>query len=217
MGRIVIVTLSNKPELVQEAIRSVAEQTRSCVHIWAFDNYRSWSGCYPPAVFWNETIRDCAADDYLAWLSDDDYLYPRFAELLGGYLDEHPNCGACYGRAQQTLWDMNGNYRPYRSLPRKGLPIYDQSNNPLGELDQGQTMVRRSVLDKVEYPWTPEGINDHTRHCDGIFLSKLARVAPIMPATEEDAVLLRITPLSGHTRPDGYYDWRQTGQDGRQP
>jgi len=192
-----ILTLANKPALLQEAIASVKAQTRTDFsHTVVMDTDIDWGRRYPPAVFYNGRARECGPDDYVCWLSDDDVLLPNFLADLAGYLDDHPEIGACYGGAEQYI------YRPpdpptfYRCLPGGNVwPIYTRQREPAGHLDGGQWMVRRSVLDKITYPYAPE--HEMARCSDGVLANKIAAAVGIYPLPGV-VVHLRTTPLSAN-------------------
>ena len=213
MGITTIVTLSNKPALLPEAIASVMAQTRPCRHIWAFDGAQDWAGRYPPAVWANQEWGRCDLDDYVAWLSDDDVLLPNYAADLAGHLDAHPEHMAVYGLSQHVTYDpATGIEVPMRVLPLGDrAQVFDASNRPLCKLDGGQVMVRRSALEQLPRPWVPEKI-DGARVCDGAFLDKLALAFGIYPAAGF-VMRNRATPYSAHSVSRGNYwaaaDWRR--------
>jgi len=215
MGRVVIITLSNKPKWLPEAIRSVKEQTVACRHLWAVDDGHYLElGKYPPAAYFNETVRmQTDPDDYIAWLSDDDYLLPNFAEDLGGYLDKNTWCGACYGLSNHMLIDENGRKTFYRTLPEIAPEQYDTLNTPGGKIDGGQVLVRRRLLDRLGYPYTQEQLDHSNRVNDAMLINRIAhltaiRLGPVWVLEN------RSVPESAHTRPAKpfgvcYHDWRQ--------
>ena len=215
MARVVIITLSNKPKWLPEAIRSVKEQTVKCLHLWAVDDGHYLAlGKYPPAAYFNEQVRmHTEPDDYIAWLSDDDYLLPNFAADLGGYLDKNPWCGACYGLSNHMLIDEDGRKTFYRTLPDIAPEQYDTLNTPGGKIDGGQYLVRRSVLEQLRYPYTQEDLDRSNRVNDAMLMNRIAHLTAIrlVPVWVLEN---RSVPESSHTRPakqHGVYlhDWRQ--------
>ena len=50
---ITIITLSNKRDLIVDAVRSIVDQSRPVRHVWAMDGIMTWSESYPPAVWAN--------------------------------------------------------------------------------------------------------------------------------------------------------------------
>ena len=214
MARIVIITLANKPVLLRDAIESVKNQFRKCEHVWKIDDgsYRE-RGLYPPAAYYNEIAIQCDKDDYIAWLSDDDILYPCYAEFLGEHLDRFKCCGSVYGFSNHVIMQPDGTTRHYRTLPIDCIPRkYDNDHQPGGMIDGGQVMVRKSTLDAVGYPYTPQGIQADNRTNDAILINRIAAVAP-MHGIKEYVMENRTTAQSAHTIPRGSgvtsADWRR--------
>lgn len=52
-----------------------------------------------------------ADDDYIAYLCDDDYLYPESIEARANFLDTHPDAMVCYGRTRSVQFDAGGRNR----------------------------------------------------------------------------------------------------------
>jgi hypothetical protein len=68
------------------------------------------------------------------------------------------------------------------------------------QVDGGQIMFRRTVLDAIGDPWLPEDAADGScRHSDGIFLEKLGAVCGTVPAIPEVLMDHRFTPISTYT------------------
>lgn len=193
---IYIITLTNKPNLLPEAIQTVRCQTQPAVHVIGYDaGAWDWRGLYPPAVWFNERAQALGPDDYVAWLSDDDLLECHFVEVMSQVLDEGYDAVYCPG---WHVVEQDGSRRLHRLLPI-GNGVFDARNLPSGRMDGGQVMVRRSALDRIDYPYAPEGI-DGARVSDGAYLDKLARMIGIYPATDTPLVTLRTTEWSAHTR-----------------
>jgi len=196
-----IITLSNKPDYLPDAIASVLAQTRKdLIHVIGLDSARyDWGKRYAPAVFYNRETRNAHAEDYILWLSDDDLLQPRCVELLAGFLDIHSGIDCVYGRMEGI------NYRPGHQPSHRTyyptsetLPIYDMHTLPLCKIDGGQLMVRRSVFERIKYPWMPED-HAHAPACDGYLLNNIARVTPIHPLDTDTIIAIhRFTPQSAH-------------------
>lgn len=219
---IIIITLWNKPEYIEQAIQSVVGQTRKdWVHVLQHDHKSlDWGGRYPPAVFWNEKMRAAAPDDYVCWLSDDDLLLPNYVEDLAGYLDAHPQIACCYGGSQVVVLDDEGNTTDAEFLPHGGYKIFSKLWSPGCKIDGGQFMIRRSALDVLEWPWVPEVMSRDpavpaialpSRYSDAKFMNKIAYAVSIFPV-EKQVMINRRTPLSAHTRIAGgvsiVADWR---------
>ena len=214
MGRIVIITLANKPDLLRDAIDSVKAQFRKCEHVWKIDDgsYRE-RGLYPPAAYYNEIASQCDPDDYISWLSDDDILYPCYAEFLGEYLDRFKCCGSVYGFSNHVIVQPDGTRKSFRILPTDcTVRTFRKDCLPGGIIDGGQVMVRKTTLDAVGYPYTPEGIQADNRINDAILINKIASVAP-MHGIGEYVMENRTTPKSAHTVPRGggvaSADWKR--------
>lgn len=211
MGRVVVITLTNKPSLVLEAISSVLHQTRAAVHVVARDACQDWNGRYPPAVFFNDTARLLEYGDYFCWLSDDDLLLENYVQDLAGYLDANPEIMACYGYSRHVIMDNDGLMSVYRTLPDPARPIvFGSGNLPGGQIDGGQVMMRREILDQIEPPFAPEAIDYACRVNDAIWMDKLAIAWDIYPV-DKFVMVNRTTPFSAHTRPAGrrieHRDW----------
>ena len=196
-----VMTLFNKPDYVQTAIECVRQQTRECVHHVMSDVCQDWGDKFPPSYFVNNQWKAADPGDYLIWLSDDDYWMPEFAETLAGFLDDNPEQQACYTASRHILYDIKeGETGEIRVLGGEHH-FYDRWRTPQGMIDGGQVMVRRSALDRIEYPWQPETWDD-SRYCDAHYLQKLANAYGIHP-TGTMLMESRTTPVSMHTRKKG--------------
>ncbi|KPJ87095.1 MAG: hypothetical protein AMJ53_18655 [Gammaproteobacteria bacterium SG8_11] len=204
-----IVTLSNKPDYLQDCLEYVRCQDRPAEHYVITDNCVDWGDRFPPSAWLNDQWERAAADDYVCWLSDDDYMMPEFTARLAGYLDEHPEYMAVYGNARHVLYERGrGIVKFIRFL---GEGVYSSTRLPMGQIDGAQMMIRRSALDVIERPWQPEEL-DHARVCDGILLNKIAVRHGIYPIGGDPVIEFRTTPDSAHTYMDGdtyrKRDWR---------
>ena len=175
----VIITLSNKPDYLPEAVASVERQTRTdYLHVVGYDTPgRDWGGLYPPGVWYNRCATAAGPDDYVCWLSDDDLLLPHYVATLAGALDEHPEWGAVYGGSEQWgLWQ--GQTWKTRDFPANR--VYDAACLPSCQIDGGQMLVRRSVLAQLAAPWHPVALqNCHIS--DGLLMNRVAMLTPLMP------------------------------------
>jgi len=220
---IVIITLWNKPRYIGDAKHSVEKQTRRDFRhaIERDDGSRDWGGRYPPAAYWNETMKAASPDDYLCWLSDDDLLLPNYIEDLAGCLDANPEIDCCYGGSQVEVWDEGGKIINAEFLPHGGYNVFDSNWSPGCKMDGGQFMVRRSALDRLDWPWCPEAMSTDpatpaialpSRYCDALFMNKIANMVGMFPVKKQ-VMINRRTPLSAHTRiVDGVStvaDWRK--------
>lgn len=193
------ITLANKPALLLDALMSVARQTRRDVqHVVEFDCGQYGAGIYPPAVAFNRIVSERSRpDDYVAWLSDDDVWEPTYVEQLAGYLDTHPDVGACYGGTRIVAYEPGQPERPIRDIPAERA--FTVGAWPSCQIDGGQVLVRRSVLNRLAAPWVPETLADcHTS--DGSFLNRVASVTPIVPVVGSWVMRNRQTPESAHWR-----------------
>ena len=200
MGQVIVITLTNKPDLVQEAIASVKAQTRECVHLVEVDSGQ-YKGRYPPAVHYNVISKQCSADDYISWLSDDDLMLPNFVADLAGMLDIHPEYGCVWGWSMHVVLNKNGTTTNIRPLPQDGnfMQVFNAANEAIFKLDGGQIMVRRSVLDKISYPYQSEDTGEPSRRCDGFLMNKIAAAVGIYPLGKQ-VKINRTTDKSGHLR-----------------
>jgi len=224
-----ILTLSNKPDYLPEAIASVLAQTRKDIfHIIGLDDgSRDWGDRYPPGVFYSEEARRAPMQDYIAWLSDDDLLLPNFVEVLAelpnfvevlaGYLDAHPRVHCVYGKSRVELTAPGQEPKLKMVLPKRmyGMPRFGHDNLPGFKLDSGQFMIRRSALERVPYPYAPP---TDPRRDDGYLLNNIARHVAFWPV---DVVVMinRVTPRSSHRRNVGGkyvgHDWRKMPKYGQ--
>jgi hypothetical protein len=220
---IYILTLANKPRYLPEAIASIKAQTRSSdlEHIVVLDQGEDWGGGYPPAVFYNEWAKKLPFGSYISWLSDDDMLLPRYVEVLAGFLDDHREIDCCYG-GSEVLFEEGAGIRSHSWawLPKdplllfqEGWPIFDGQTQPGCVIDGGQFMVRRTALEKIEYPYMNEDPAPWAaRLTDAHVMNKLANAVGIHPVPIQ-VMINRITPLSAHCRPGPngqreIVDWR---------
>lgn len=204
---ILILTLSNKPHLLPDAIRSVQEQTRTrdVRHIVEVDDgSRDWGGRYPPNVFWNEQLVKAQPDDYVIFLSDDDLLLPTAIQELASCLDSHPQVNASYGAGDMYLYEPGKPDKFFMHVPAER--DYDGSHSLAGLVGSGMCMYRARCWETVG-PW-PEAGDDRTPLSDGDYFTQLARLCGGIKAVHATVVYTRITRWSAHTVPDGR-GWHQ--------
>lgn len=223
LAPIIVMTLSNKPDLLPQARASVEAQSvaqgRMVTHVVGIDG-PDWewpSNVYPPAMYYNRTAHKAKANAYVIWLSDDDLLLPGALEAMASYLDNHPQAQAVYGGARHVAL-QDGEETFIRDLPVIPVGRYDGNYDPMGQIDGGQVMVRRSALDMMSYPYTPEAADGSERVNDGTLLRRMAQVFGIdrLDPWRQIAVC-RSTPKSAHTVPTGgagveFADWRRNAQ-----
>lgn len=218
----------NKGAYVIDGIRSVFAQTRGDWELWILEN--STDGTTRQGIAdagflkdsrinyeeldsvprgrvnmmgWllNRYYRD-ANGRYILYLSDDDLLQPRCLEFMAGYLDEHPEHGACWA----TLNCISANAPGITEGPNTHLYIPADGIRGPGTVDEkvdgGQVMHRASCLDDVSFPFfeeTPDLLI--ARHIDGLFLEKLVKTHPLHPVGDFRTLIIhRVTPLSTYTK-----------------
>jgi len=195
-----ILTLSNKPNLLPEAVASVKAQTRQAGlhHVIALDDgSRDWGGRFPPNVWINEQAAAADPEDYLLFLSDDDLLTPNAVADLAGYLDAHPGVMACYGAGEMYLHDPPKKDRHVSRFPADE----DQHGKTslAGRVGSGMVMWRAKTWREVG-PF-PETGGDMSLS-DGAWFTKLAKRFGLY-AVHKDVIKTRTTAQSAHTVPNG--------------
>jgi SAM-dependent methyltransferase len=195
-----ILTLSNKPDLLEEAKASVARQTRQAglVHQIAIDNgTRDWGGRYPPNVWINEMAERADPEDYLLFLSDDDLLLPNAVEDLAGYLDSHPDAMACYGAGTMYVHEPP---KPDRALGRFPADTDEHGKRSLGGVvGSGMVMWRAKAWREVGP--LPEQADSDTPLSDGAWFTKIAKRLGLY-AIHKDVIYTRVTRQSAHSVPN---------------
>lgn len=193
-----IVTLSNKPDYLQDCLECVRVQTRPAEHYVITDNCIDWDDRFPPSAWLNDQWQRAAPGDYVTWLSDDDYIYPDTVERLAGYLDAHPEHAAVYGIGRHVLYERGRGVVKIMRMLGGCSAVFDAGHSPVGQIDGAQVLIRRSALDSVPYPWQPEG-HQMARICDGLLLLKIAMAHGIYPLGGKPTHEFRTTPISAHT------------------
>jgi hypothetical protein len=144
----------------------------------------------------NEAIRaGLVRGRYAATFYDDDVWYPTFVERMAGYLDEHPDAPAVWCSQDRIKLDPDGTEYLVGRIEATG----PKSQGWDCQVDGGQIMFRREVLDAVGDPWLIEDPGMDCRHSDGLFLEKLGAVCGTVPAIPDVLLAHRFTPLSAYT------------------
>lgn len=151
----------------------------------------------------NEVIRaGLVTGDYVCTFYDDDRWHPTFVERMAGYLDEHPDQLAVWCSQNRIRLNHDGTEQLIGVIPAVTAKRPGQWDC---QVDGGQIMFRREVLDQIGDPWLPEDPTDAVcRHSDGIFLEKLGAVAGVVHPLPGGDVLYdhRFTPISTYTPTD---------------
>lgn len=134
---------------------------------------------YPTARLLNQYYKE-ANGELIMYLSDDDLFGPTAAEVCVKMFDRYEGWDAAWFSLQHHISDGPGHTSPPISgIAANSLRTTGQLD---GRVDGGQVVHTRAALDQLEWPWFPEtddpGIN---RHCDGLFLEKIAGKFPFHP------------------------------------
>lgn len=146
----------------------------------------------------NQAIRaGHVTGEYVCTFYDDDRWHPTFVERMAGYLDDHPDELAVWCSQNRIRLDPDGRETLVGVIEASGPKRPGQWDC---QVDGGQVMFRREVLDKIGDPWLPESPdNAICRHSDGIFLEKLGAVAGIVQSIADVLYDHRFTPISTYT------------------
>jgi len=132
---------------------------------------------------------------YFCTFYDDDRYYPQFMEKMAGYLDEHPEV--------KVVWcsERRIEIRPNGQVVETGVIKADRIRS--GEtfdcaVDGMQVMIRKGVLDLIDYPWLDEDI-ENCSHSDGVFLNKIGKLGIQFYPIHEILCEHRATPISTYT------------------
>lgn len=152
----------------------------------------------PVAWSTNEALRaGLVRGRYVCMAYDDDLHGPAFIEKMAGYLDDHPDARAVWCSQARARLDDAGNTVVIGQIEATGPKSPGMWDC---QVDGGQVMMRRDVLDEIGDPWLPESPElGSCRHSDGIFLEKMGAVCGSVPAIPEVLVTHRFTPLSTYT------------------
>lgn len=147
----------------------------------------------PVAWATNEAIRKgLVRGRYVCTFYDDDRYHSRFMERMAGWLDEHPEHNAVWCSQRRVAVRLDGTEVVVGAIPATGTR---HGGTWDCQVDGGQVMFRREMLDLVGDPWLPEEPQT-CYHSDGLFLNKLGAVAGPVPAIGMALCDNRKTPLS---------------------
>lgn len=149
----VILTTDNSPQLLANALRSLARQTYANFEVLVVGNggpdvteqvrkadighpvsYFPFPQRQQPATVRNAALR-AAKGAYIAYLDDKDLFYPRHLERLALVLRDNPDIGAAYSDAHQG--------RPY--VFANGLSTVRKEELPAREFDQMQLLISNFI------------------------------------------------------------------------
>lgn len=192
------------PDETSQAMASIHSQYQGAPWVtWTFTGEGPELKREKCPVGWatNQAIRaGLVTGDYVCTFYDDDRWHPTFVERMAGYLDDHPD--------QLAVWCSQNRIRLGRDGSEQLVHVISAhtAKRP-GEfdcqVDGGQIMFRREVLDKIGDPWLPEDPADAVcRHSDGIFLEKLAQVCGVVHPIGDVLYDHRFTPISAYTPSD---------------
>lgn len=149
----IIVRTMNRPEMLREAIRSVAHQTHTSIELVVVNDgrddfaalieeeatgsiqsvhYITNDGTHGRAQSANLGLRH-ASGDVIGFLDDDDWLLPNHCALLLSQLQEHPAAMACYGGVDSVRFEegrevflhrFNDPFDPLRLAYNNFMPIH---------------------------------------------------------------------------------------------
>ncbi len=147
----------------------------------------------PVAWATNEAIRrGLVTGRYVCTFYDDDRYHPQFMERMAGWLDDHPEHNAVWCSQRRIAVRLDGTETVVGAIPATGTR---HGGNWDCQVDGGQVMFRREMLDLIGDPWLPEDPST-CYHSDGLFLNKLAAVAGPVPGIPMALCDNRKTPLS---------------------
>jgi anaerobic magnesium-protoporphyrin IX monomethyl ester cyclase len=157
----VIIVTYNRPELLQQAMQSIFNQTLPSWELIINDYTENWQvnkevyNLYSSdtrvrwirhtrninniSYCWNEAL-DLIEGEYWCTLDDDNLKYPDFLEKMVKYLDQHPDKQAVVCPMEHT-GKMRGIF--YRK------PLSFQHLKQQNHVDSGQILYRKSVLEKI--------------------------------------------------------------------
>jgi glycosyltransferase involved in cell wall biosynthesis len=167
----VVIPLYNKGSLVQRALESVLDQTYQNFEILVVDDGSTDHGpevvrrfsdsrirMFPqpnagPGGARNRGVQESRAP-YLAFLDADDEWMPRFMEVYGAALREHPECGAVIGPNffgpnkidQSAIWRQMGVEAGIWSLGSS--PTWKNLSRIMSLFSTPGTMFRREVFER---------------------------------------------------------------------
>ncbi|MDD3523107.1 MAG: glycosyltransferase [Candidatus Cloacimonetes bacterium] len=149
----IILRTKNRPQMLREAIRSVAHQTHTSIELVVVNDgqddlaalideeatgsiksicYVSSDGTHGRAHAGNLGLLH-ASGDYIGFLDDDDWLLPNHCSVLLHRLHEHPAAIACYGGVDSVRFEdgrevflhrFNDPFDPLRLAYNNFMPIH---------------------------------------------------------------------------------------------
>jgi hypothetical protein len=150
----------------------------------------------PVAWATNEAIRrGFVTGRYVCTFYDDDRYEPTFMERMAGYLDDHPDVNAVWCSQRRIQITSDGVEHVVGAIPATHTR---HGGNWDMQVDGGQVMWHREMLDLIGDPWLPEEPST-CYHSDGLFFNKLAAVAGPVPAIGEILCNNRKTPISTYS------------------
>lgn len=163
---------------------------------WVFTGESPGSLSCPVSVATNLAIRaGLVRGRYVCHFYDDDEYHPQFMEKMAGYLDEHLERGAVWCSQDRVSISREGARTEGGRIPS----FDDLSAGRIDcQVDGGQVMYRREVLDTLGDPWMPEA-SSTCRHSDGVFLERVAQVTGPIGAIPDVLMTHRFTPISTYS------------------
>lgn len=196
-----ILSSFNRPTLIQQALRSVSQQTHRDYELLVADDstimdVRRLVDRFPfPSVRVfrfkvdaekrrrenrlsmgiNHCLRE-ATGDLVCYLADDDYYWPEWFARASAFF-----AGSAAVSAFGTLFYSRSNQMDYSVTSSRWSP--DEISDPMGKLDHNQVVHRRL---KIPILW-PESF-DSVECPDGLYFRELARLGPFQPIQAPAAV-----------------------------
>lgn len=219
----------NKGPYVLDAIRSVLAQTRDDWEIWLLENSNDngatrecieLSGILGDSRIHYEKIDDVenirarryipcwllnryvpeGNGEYIYIMSDDDLIDPECFELMAGHMDEHQDRDCVYAALRLAYGCVPGDVGPFDDAGLDAASIRMHPEAVDCRLDGAQVMFRRSLLNRMPYPWWEEGAHPElARHADGVFLQRMLGHAHFWPVSKF-LLTHRFTALSHWTK-----------------
>jgi len=219
-----IFTMSyNKPRYVAETIESVLRQTFINFEYWIIENStdketrnivkkyvrndkrikyveRNYSyiknRIVVPAMILNEFFPK-AKGRYILAISDDDIFSSNLLQVIYDFMQKNP-CNAAYFKAKAQVLLPNGIFEDVNEYPVTGIRTH---GNLDCSVDGEQTVITKSILDKLKKPYFNETVNE-ANHIDGIFMERIAELTDFQPIENGEFLLIkRRTPVSTFTKP----------------
>jgi spore maturation protein CgeD len=202
-----LLTSFNRPNLIRQALRSIADQShkdfellvlddstildvRNLVDRYSFPSVRVFQFKVTAeerrrtnrlGVNLNYGLQR-ASGDLVVYLCDDDFFCPDWFAAADTFFTEQKNVISAYGSLFYTNSSDMDFTHPVGPVRFPGTPV----SFPKGQLDHGQVAHRR---------WTParwpEDIAS-VSESDGIFFERLARFGPIQPILGASAAVKRL-------------------------